>query len=53
MEWYSGYKTEPISLSSSVDYDLSEKVKYLPQNFLEKICSEDIDNESFENELKM
>ena len=52
MEWYSGYKTEPVSLSSSVDYGLSEKVKYLPQNFLENICSEDIDNVSFEKELK-
>lgn len=50
--WQSGFSTEYKGLSEDVDYSINEKVKYLPQNFIEKICSEDIENEQFENELK-
>jgi hypothetical protein len=52
ISWYSGYKSEYISLGDGVDYSISEKVKYLPQNYLEKICSDDIESENFETELK-
>lgn len=50
--WQSGFETDFICLSENVDYSINEKVKYLPQNFIETICSEDIDNKQFENELK-
>lgn len=52
IKWYSNYKSEYMLLSDEVDYSLSEKVKYLPQSFLEKICSEDVESENFETELK-
>lgn len=52
VEWRSGYKTNYATLSSEVDLSVTEKVKYLPQNFLEKICSDDLESENFEIELK-
>lgn len=52
IKWHSGYDTNYEVLSSIVDYTATEKVKYLPQSFLEKICSDDIESENFEKELK-
>lgn len=53
LSWCSGMNTNFMTLSSNIDESLSEKVKYLPQNFLEKICSEDLESDGFEKELKI
>jgi len=52
MLWNSGLKTEELSLATGVDETVNEKVKYLPQNYLEKICSDEVEGENFERELK-
>lgn len=38
-------------LSENPDKDLAERVKYIPQNFLERLCA-NIESEEFEKELK-
>jgi len=50
--WKSGLKTADCLLSSTIDESISEKVKYLPQNYLEKICSDEVEGVNFEYELK-
>jgi len=49
--WADGSKEGPILLSQNPDRAISEKVKYIPQSFLEKLCNES-DEETFEKELK-
>jgi ABC-type lipoprotein export system ATPase subunit len=39
------------NLSSSVDKDKAERVRYLPQNYFEKLCN-DLEGEGFEKALK-
>lgn len=47
--WASG-KIDTLNLNDKVDASAFEKVKYIPQNFLEKLCN---DNETdFEKELR-
>jgi energy-coupling factor transporter ATP-binding protein EcfA2 len=50
--WNSGLQTEAYLLSSAIDESKGEKVKYLPQNYLEKICSDEVEGANFEQELK-
>ncbi|MBE7141783.1 TrlF family AAA-like ATPase [Bacillus paranthracis] len=49
IEWESGNK-ETKFLSEDPQAHETEKVKYLPQQFIEKICN--LDNDKFESELK-
>lgn len=50
LTWINGYVDE-LGLSESVDVSKPEKVKYLPQNHLEKLCTT-TDETEFEQELK-
>ena len=50
LTWINGYVDER-GLSESVDVSKPEKVKYLPQNHLEKLCTT-TDETEFEQELK-
>jgi ABC-type lipoprotein export system ATPase subunit len=48
--WESGIEEAPVNLGSNPDQFKLEKVKYLPQQFLEKLCNNE--NSKFEGELK-
>lgn len=48
--WENGEKVEK-KLSENPELTLPERVKYIPQHFLEKICTE-IDSQEFEQEIK-
>lgn len=50
LTWRNG-TTESKLLSADVDKSLTEKVKYIPQNFLEVLCSSE-DGTDFEKELR-
>lgn len=48
--WESGIVEIPVSLDVNPEPTKLEKVKYIPQQFLEKLCNNE--NNKFENELK-
>ena len=50
LTWASGL-TVSENLNSSIDYDLEEKVKYLPQSYFEDLCNEIENNENFKKEI--
>lgn len=50
--WASGQQTPECLLSSTIDENSTEMVKYLPQSYLEKLCSEELEGVNFEGELK-
>ncbi len=50
LTWHDGQPMEK-RLDHNPDKALGERVKYIPQNFLEKLCAT-VDIEAFENELK-
>ena len=52
LTWASGL-TVSQNLNSSVDYDLEEKVKYLPQSYFEDLCNEIENNENFKKEISL
>lgn len=49
--WADGTKDESLNLNASIDKNKAEKVKYIPQNFLESLCV-DQDEQEFEREIK-
>lgn len=49
LEWENGV-TESISLDENPQDHILEKVKYLPQRYLETLCN--VEDDKFENELK-
>ena len=51
IEWENGTKDGPIILSKNPEEHWSEKVKYIPQSYLEKLCTE-TDEAKFSEELK-
>lgn len=50
IKWESNIEETPLSLDINPESSKQEKVKYLPQQFLEKLCNNE--NNKFENELK-
>jgi ABC-type lipoprotein export system ATPase subunit len=50
IEWESG-AIDSKNLDSNPDIDVLEKVKYIPQSFLEKLCTS-VDKKVFEDELE-
>lgn len=50
LEWLDGTRTGPISLDGSAGLRLPERVRYLPQKYLERLCAE-TDLAPFEAEL--
>ncbi len=48
--WESGFINE-ANLHNTIDYDLEEKVKYLPQSYFEDLCNEIENNENFKKEI--
>lgn len=50
MQWHDG-STSTKKLSENPDKTGTERVKYIPQNFLENLCT-NVDSEDFEKELK-
>lgn len=51
IEWQDGSVDGYINLNSSIDSNKIEKVKYIPQNFLETLCANE-DEYEFEKEIK-
>ncbi len=51
IEWVNGAIDGPKLLSEDPDISLSEKVKYIPQSYLETLCTE-TDEKKFSEELK-
>lgn len=51
IEWQDGSKDGFADLNSSIDFNKVEKVKYIPQNFLETLCANE-DEYEFEKEIK-
>jgi len=51
IEWENGTKDGPVFLSTNPEGSLPEKVKYIPQSYLEKLCTE-TDEAKFSEELK-
>jgi len=51
IEWENGTKDSPVILSTNPEGSLPEKVKYIPQSYLEKLCTE-TDEAKFSEELK-
>jgi ABC-type lipoprotein export system ATPase subunit len=49
LEWESG-KLDTAELNSNIDNNIPEKVEYLPQKYLEKICA-NIDDDEFRDKL--
>lgn len=49
--WWDDLSTDFKTLDSEIDNTEPERVKYLPQNFLEKICTSE-DERDFERELR-
>jgi ABC-type lipoprotein export system ATPase subunit len=49
-----GERVGPLSLASAVDHDLPERVRYLPQSLLERLCNKEpgARDEAFERELR-
>ncbi|MGV7094511.1 TrlF family AAA-like ATPase [Desulfovibrio sp. QI0434] len=52
LTWLSGEKSESINLAKDVNFLDSERVKYIPQSFLEELCNEYDGKERFQNELQ-
>ena len=54
LSWRDGNSDAPINLNDNPDSTEPEKVKYLPQNFLEELCNPEAfdDKHLFEKELK-
>ncbi len=50
LEWHDNTKSKK-SLSDNPDKNSPQRVKYIPQNYLEKLCI-DVDKEDFEKEIK-
>ena len=50
LKWKDGTSTSK-KLNENPDTNLPERVKYIPQNFLEKLCT-NVESEEFEKELK-
>ena len=51
LKWYDGNDSGWKSLDESVDKNMPERVKYIPQNFLENLCTTE-DEKDFEKEMK-
>lgn len=51
IEWENGTKDDSVNLSTNPEGSLPEKVKYIPQSYLEKLCTE-TDEAKFSEELK-
>ncbi|THU32544.1 hypothetical protein FAM09_27530 [Niastella caeni] len=51
LTWQDGSKSGPISLSAETNNINEEKAKYIPQNYLEKLCVNE-EQKEFEEELK-
>ena len=51
LEWYDGSHTAKKTLDLNSDLTQPERVKYIPQNFLESLCTTE-DDQEFEVELK-
>ena len=51
LKWYDGNDSVWKSLDESVDKNMPERVKYIPQNFLENLCTTE-DEKDFEKEMK-
>ncbi len=51
LKWENGVEEASKFLSEDTDISLSEKVKYIPQNYLESLCTE-TDEKKFSEELK-
>lgn len=51
IEWANGAIDGPVPLYENLDQSLAEKVKYIPQSYLEKLCTE-TDEKKFSEELK-
>ena len=49
--WVDGSEDGYTNLNSVVDFNKVEKVKYIPQNFLETLCANE-DEQGFEEEIK-
>ncbi len=52
LTWLDGNKTGPINLNKQLSGNELEQVKYLPQQFFEKLCSDLDKSGAFEEELK-
>lgn len=51
IEWFDNSHSDIKTLDMSSDLTKTERVKYIPQNFLEKLCTTE-DDRQFEDELK-
>lgn len=51
LKWYDGSTTEWKTLDEDIDRNKPERVKYIPQNFLEDLCTTE-DEKVFEKEMK-
>lgn len=54
MRWYSDEETAKVCLNDDPPENATEKVKYIPQNYLEKICNnvEEVANSAFDEEIQ-
>lgn len=51
IKWYDGSESGWKGLDTEVDMNMPERVKYIPQNFLENLCTTE-DEKDFEQEMK-
>lgn len=51
IRWYDDTESETITLDAEPKIEMPERVKYIPQNFLENICTTE-DEKEFEKEIK-
>ncbi|MCK4945720.1 MAG: hypothetical protein KAS59_05615 [Alphaproteobacteria bacterium] len=54
LRWYSNEETATICLNNKPPENATEKIKYIPQNYLEKICNnvEETANSAFDEEIQ-